>query len=94
MAAPKAPYLIVGFDIDPTDPNCDTIMKDVEDNFPNVGPMIPLAVANVFAIPVPSSQKGGRQDQLIQYFLAKDLQHNGTVRFVVQLCHAAEIGIG
>jgi hypothetical protein len=94
MTPPKAPYLIVGFDIDPTDPNCDAIMKDVEDNFPVIGQMIPLAVQNVFAIPVPASQKAARQDQLIQYFLAKDLEHNGTVRFVVQLCHAAEIGIG
>ena len=93
-APPKAPYLIVGFDVDPSDPNCNAIMQDVEGNFPLVGTMLPLAVANLHAIPVPPSQMTTRQDELVNYFMLKDQQHNGALRFVVQLCRAAEIGIG
>jgi hypothetical protein len=91
---PKAPYLIVGFDVDRGHPNCDEIMTDVEDNFPMVGTPLDAAVNNMHIIEVPPSQMTARLRELIAYFMLKDGEHGGAVRWVAQLCRAPEIGVG
>jgi hypothetical protein len=90
----KAPYLIVGFDVDPANPARDSIMSDVELGFPLIGTLLPLGVDNMHAIEVPPSAMTARLRTVIHYLAAKDRQHGGAVRWVAQLCRAPEIGVG
>jgi hypothetical protein len=87
------PYLIVGFDVDPADPNGPTVIEDVQHDFPLTG-ILPLGVENVFALEVPLSQMNARFQQVRAYLAQKDQDHGGVLRWVVQLCHSSEISVG
>jgi hypothetical protein len=89
----NAPYLIVGFDVDPADPNAATVIADVQNSFPLTG-ILPLGVENVFAVEVPLSQMNARFQQVRAYLAQQDQAHGGALRWVVQLCHSSEISVG
>jgi hypothetical protein len=88
--APKAPYVIVGFDVDPDDPAHDEIIADVLAGFPSGLTPNPLPVENQYAIEVPSSS--AFKDFLIvgTYLSFEAQEHNGALRWVAQLCRKDE----
>ena len=84
--APKPPYLLVAFDVDPLDPNAPAIIADVLAGFPTDAIPTPLQVANTYAIEVPSSQAKARFIEVGMYLMTQDQNHGGVLRWWEQLC--------
>lgn len=92
---PTAPYLIVGFDIDPDEPDASAIIEDVRSGFPANARPIQFAVRNLYSIDVvPPSQAIPRFNEVGMYLILKDAQHGGILRWVLQLCRVDEIATG
>ena len=90
---PRPPYLLVAFDVDPGESaaGAAAILDDVLAGFPaNVRPA-PLRVEHVFVIEVPESQASDRFMDVGTYLMLKDHQHQGVLRWVVQLCRVDDI---
>jgi hypothetical protein len=92
--APQPPYLLLGFDVDPVDPDAAAIIADVLAGFPN--DVIPnnLAVANTYFVQVPSSQAKARFMEVAMYLAAQDQNHNGMLRWWTQLCRIDDFANG
>ena len=88
-----APYLIFGFDVDPTHPNPAAVLDDVERNFPPLRP-VPLGLPNLYAVEVPQSRMIARFKALARYLDDKDRQHGRALRWTVQLCRSPELAGG
>ena len=89
----KAPYLLVCFDVDPANPAAPTIMQDVQQGFPLMD-ILPLGVANVFAVEVPESKLVAKFREVATYCRTTDAAHGNALRWVVQLCRANELSEG
>jgi len=94
MPSPKAPYLLVSFDVDQNNPNAPTIIADVRTGFPPNARPVAFPVDNAYSIDVPSSQAFDRFMEVGMYLTLKDQQHGGVVRWVLQLCRVDEFAQG
>ena len=91
---PKAPYLLVSFDVDPSNADAAAIIADVEHGFPPQDRPMRLAVDHLYVIMVPSSQAMDRFMEVGMYLTLKDQQHNGVLRWALQLCRMDEFASG
>jgi hypothetical protein len=92
--APKAPYLLASFDVDPSNSSAKDIEAEVLAEFPADVQPIPMPVAHLYSIEVPSSQASSRFMEVGMYLSLKDQQHEGVLRWVLQLCRIDEIATG
>lgn len=90
----KPPYLLLGFDVDPADPNAGAIIDDVGENLPVEAPLTALGIANMFLVEVPKSKALAVLSTVGAYLRQKDQEHANALRWVVQLCRADEISNG
>ncbi|MEX2179496.1 MAG: hypothetical protein WD801_12350 [Gemmatimonadaceae bacterium] len=90
---PRAPYLLIGFDVDPANPNGPSIVADVERDFP-YGPVTSVGVENMYILEVPPSLMIDRFRRVTTYLTGKDAVHQNAVRWVVQLCRSSEVSVG
>jgi hypothetical protein len=88
---PTAPYLVFGFDVERTNPNAETIIKDVEDNFPIHQGVGPLGVEQTFLVEVPPGNAIAVFRDVAAYLTLKDLQFGGDLRWFVQVCRSREL---
>lgn len=92
--APKAPYLLASFDVDPSNASAKDIEAEVLAGFPADVQPTPLPVEHLYSIEVPSSQASSRFMEVGMYLSLKDQQHEGVLRWVLQLCRIDEIATG
>jgi hypothetical protein len=91
---PNPPYLLFGFDVDPSDPSAADIIRDVEHDFPLTAGIVSLGVEHLFLVEVQPSQMTAKLRQVNSYLVQKDEAHAGVLRWMVQLCRSSEIGSG
>lgn len=91
---PRAPYLLVSFDVDEGSPDAVKIMADVLAGFPNNARPVAMSVEHLYSIEVPSSSARTRFNEVGMYLALQDRNHNEVLRWVVQLCRIDEITIG
>jgi hypothetical protein len=90
---PTAPYLIFGFDVDPSDPAATPIIKQVHDAFPLVPGIGSLGVENVYLVEVAPSQAFAAY-HTVAHYLWQQGQAVPALRWFAQLCGNADIAMG
>ncbi len=94
MPTPKAPYLLVSFDVDQNNPNAPTIIADVRTGFPANARPVAFPIDNVYSINVPPPAANQFFFDVGTYLSFKDQQHGGVLRWVLQLCRVDEFAQG
>jgi hypothetical protein len=81
----KPPFVLFGFDVEASDPLAATITADVQGEFPVVKDLLPGGPQSMHAIETTELMMIRLRNEIIRYFVQKDEQHGGRLRYCVFL---------
>ncbi len=85
-----APYIIVGFEIPPNDPNAGAILNDIQTEMPRASTFIQL-LPNVGVVSIAGAPHDCLDD-VINFFVNLNQAYGGVIVWFAQLCGQAWMG--